>query len=136
MIVNEKNIKTILKNHNSLIIKIVYWDHMNITSINLNPNIFINLEVLSLKSNYIKDLYFINDFYNLYYLDISDNPIDNYNVINQKNVFGYLSLSEDNNLITKFNKLKKLTICMLNIENKTEDDSYNKFIFNNPRKIQ
>lgn len=62
----------------------------------LNPfmiECFNNLEYLSLKHNFIHNLQFIKYLPNLYYLDASNNPIDDIDILNIRNVFGYLKLS-------------------------------------------
>ena len=52
-----------------------------------------NIQYLSLKYNHIRSLHFLKHLPNLYYLDISDNPLDDIDTLNYKNIFGYLKLS-------------------------------------------
>ena len=51
------------------------------------------IQYISLKDNHIRSLHFIKHLPNLYYLDISDNPLDEIDSLNYKNIFGYLKLS-------------------------------------------
>ena len=85
--------------------------HAGIKSIiynSLDPLIkscFSNLEYLSLVNNYIKSLNFIIHLPDLYYLDISGNPLNSIEALNYKNIFGYLKLS-----LERFNEKKILNI--------------------------
>ena len=54
---------------------------------------FINIQYLSLKYNHIRSIHFIKHLPNLYYLDISDNPLEDIEILNTKNIFGYLKFS-------------------------------------------
>ena len=77
-----------------------------------NPKIkicFNNLEYLSITNNYLINLEFIINFPDLFYLDVFGNPLGEFNVLNSKNIFGYLRLSVD-----KFHEKKIMTICGLN----------------------
>ena len=66
---------------------------------------FDNLEYLSLVNNYIKNLDFIIYLPDLYYLDVSGNPIESIEALNYKNIFGYLKFS-----LERFNEKKMLNI--------------------------
>ena len=70
---------------------------------------FNNLEYLSIAHNYLINLEFIVNFPDLFYLDVFGNPLEDFNSLNYKNIFGYLRLSVD-----KFHENKILTISGLN----------------------
>ena len=92
-------------------IKGMILNKFNISSLKytpLNPFItecFNNLEYLSLKYNLIRNLHFIKYLPNLYYLDASNNPLEDIEIFNIKNVFGYLKLS-----LESFNEKQILNI--------------------------
>ena len=78
----------------------------------VNPNInkcFQNLEYLSIANNYLINLNFIINIPDLFYLDVFNNPLDDFNTLNYKNIFGYLRLSVD-----KFHENKILAFTGLN----------------------
>ena len=64
-----------------------------------------NLEYLSITDNSIKNLDFIKNFPNLFYLDLYRNPLEELTALNNKNIFGYLRLS-----IELYNEKKILNI--------------------------
>ena len=92
-------------------IKGMILNKFNISSLKytpLNPFLiecFNNLEYLSLKYNLIRNLHFIKYLPNLYYLDASNNPLGDIDILNIKNVFGYLKLS-----LESFNEKQILNI--------------------------
>ena len=89
LIINNSNISNILYN-------------------SVNPFIkecFDNLEFLSITNNYIRNLDFILHLPNLFFLDLFGNPLEEFNALNNKNLFGYLRLS-----IELFNEKKVLNI--------------------------
>jgi Leucine-rich repeat (LRR) protein len=56
---------------------------------------FENLQYLSLTHNSLRNIDFIKHFPNLFYLDLYKNSIDDFKVLNKKNIFGYIRLSID-----------------------------------------
>ena len=70
---------------------------------------FNNLEYISIAHNYLINLEFIVNFPDLFYLDVFGNPLEDFNSLNYKNIFGYLRLSVD-----KFHENKILTTSGLN----------------------
>ena len=64
-----------------------------------------NVEYLSITDNYIKNIDFILNFPNLFYLDLYRNPLEDLTALNNKNIFGYLRLS-----IELYNERKILNI--------------------------
>ena len=100
----------------------------------VNPKInicFNNLEYLSITNNYLINLDFAIKLPDLFYLDVYGNPLDDFNSLNYKNIFGYLRLSVD-----KFHENKILSISGLNcaiLEVEIKDKSILKlFKINNP----
>lgn len=77
----------------------IILNKMNISLIRhstINPFLkecYNNIEYLSLKYNHIHSLNFIKYLPNLYYLDISENPLEDIEALNIKKIFGYLKLS-------------------------------------------
>ena len=70
---------------------------------------FNNLEYLSLANNYLINLNFIINFSELFYLDVYGNPLEEFDALNYKNIFGYLRLT-----VEKFHEKKILAINGLN----------------------
>ena len=90
LILNESNISNFIYN----------------SSLNQKINIcFKNLEYLSLTNNYLINLNFIINFPELFYLDVFGNPLEEFDALNYKNIFGYLRLT-----IEKFNEKKILVV--------------------------
>ena len=93
----------------------IILNESNITNFiynSVNPNInkcFQNLEYLSIANNYLINLNFIINIPDLFYLDVFGNPLDDFNTLNYKNIFGYLRLSVD-----KFHENKILAVSELN----------------------
>ena len=57
---------------------------------------FNNLEYLSLTNNYLMNLNFITNLPELFYLDVFGNPLEDFETLNNKNIFGYLRLTVEN----------------------------------------
>ena len=70
---------------------------------------FNNLEYLSLTNNYLINLNFIINLPELYYLDVFGNPLEEFEALNIKNIFGYLRLT-----VESFHEKKILAINGLN----------------------
>jgi len=87
MIISDKTIKNLEDDISKLII-----DFKNINCISIK-NDFSKLEYLSLRNNNLIDLNFIIFLPSIWYLDIQNNPVDNYDIFNNVNTFGYLGLS-------------------------------------------
>ena len=66
---------------------------------------FNNLEYLSITNNLLRNLKFILNLPNLFFLDLFGNPLDDLTALNNKNIFGYLRLS-----VEEFNENKILNI--------------------------
>ena len=94
IILNESNISNFIYN----------------SSLNQKINIcFNNLEYLSITDNYLINLNFILNLPELFYLDAYGNPLEEFEALNYKNIFGYLRLTVDN-----FHEKKILAISGLN----------------------
>jgi Leucine-rich repeat (LRR) protein len=78
MKINESSLKKIFKGKDSKSVKAVYFDFENINKINLENVLLERLEFLSLKGNNMKDFSFVRSLHNLWYLDISGNPVIKY----------------------------------------------------------
>ena len=89
LIINDSNISNILYNSIDPLIK----------------ECFNNLEYLSITNNFIRNLDFIINLPNLFYLDLFGNPLEELTALNNKNIFGYLRLS-----VESFNEKKLLNI--------------------------
>lgn len=110
----------------------VVLDNCNIASLSLKPESpFTNIVFLSLRNNLIKDISFLVNMRNLYYLDLFNNNIDDFEPLNIKNVFGFLGIS-----IEHYNEKKIFTIHGLNaviVRIQIDDQTYLKsFLKNNP----
>jgi len=100
----------------------------------INPNInkcFQNLEYLSITNNYLINLNFIISIPDLFYLDVYGNPLDDFNSLNYKNIFGYLRLSVDKFHENKILVVKGLNCAILDIEMK-DKGVFREFNLNNP----
>ena len=89
LIINSSNISNLLYNSSDPFINECYK----------------NLEYLSITDNYIKNIDFIINLPNLFYLDLYHNPLEDLTALNNKNIFGYLRLS-----IELYNERKILNI--------------------------
>ena len=70
---------------------------------------FNHLEYLSITNNYLINLNFIINFPDLFYLDVYGNPLEDFDALNYKNIFGYLRLT-----VEKFHEKNILSIYGLN----------------------
>ena len=94
IILNESNISNFIYN-SSLNQKIIFC--------------FNHLEYLSITNNYLINLNFIINFPDLFYLDVYGNPLEDFDALNYKNIFGYLRLT-----VEKFHEKNILSIYGLN----------------------
>ena len=94
IILNESNISNFIYN-SSLNQKII--------------SCFNHLEYLSITNNYLINLNFIISFPDLFYLDVYGNPLEDFDALNSKTIFGYLRLTPE-----KFHEKNILSICGLN----------------------
>ena len=90
------------------------------------------IEFLSLRNNFIKDISFIHQLPNLYYLDLFGNYLDNYKPLIKHGTFGFLSLSPPPNFFEKkILSLTHLNVIILEIDI-TDKSIYNNLVTGNP----
>ena len=91
-----------------------------------------HIEFLSLRNNFIKDISFIHNLPNLYYLDLYGNYLDNYKPLIKHGTFGFLSLSPPQNFFEKkILSLTHLNVIILEIDI-TDKSIYNNLVAGNP----
>ena len=106
-------------------------DSLKIYSIELKSN-YNNIECLSLANNFIKDITFIYNFPNVYYLDISGNHIENFKPLMRNGTFGFLSISPPLNYFEKkILSLKQMNIIIFKADIK-DRTIYSGFLAENP----
>ena len=95
---------------------------------------FENIEYLSLTNNNLRNIDFIEYLPNIYYLDLFNNPIDDFSPLNIKNIFGYIRLSIDHFNENKVLQIKGLTTVIFDIELK-DTQLIKNIVYNNPNII-
>ena len=95
-------------------------------------NIYNQIECLSLRDSFIKNIYFLLNLPNIYYLDLFGNPIENYKPLIKIGTFGFLCISPPLNYFEKqILSLKSLNIVILEAEIK-DKGIFNNFLMRNP----
>ena len=123
-----------------LLTKGIIYNNSSISKLTFNskePKIiynFENIEYLSLTNNNLRNINFIEYLPNIYYLDLFNNPIDDFSPLNIKNIFGYLRLSIDHFNENKVLQINGLTTVIFDIELK-DTQLIKSFIYNNPNII-
>ena len=92
------------------------------------------MEFLSLQNNNISNLNFIKHLPNLWYLDVRKNPIEKFEILNLKNVFGFLGITIDKYCEKSLIQVKNLYLGIL-YANLSENYKQH-FLTNNPNIIQ
>ena len=111
-------------------ISTIYLNYSNLDTFNSIQRNFNNIEFLSLQNNNISNFDFIKFLPNLFYFDIRNNPISNYNPLSIKNTFGFLGLQVDKYLEKSLLQIKRLMVGILFVD---LDENYKKyFLINNP----
>ena len=129
-ILTNKNGKSKEKKENDSSINTIIFNSSQIYSYEIK-NIY-QIECLSLRNNFIKNISFLLNLPNLYYLDLFGNPIENYKPIIKLGTFGYLSISPPLNYFEKqILSLKSLNIVIFQAEIK-DRGIYNNFLMRNP----
>ena len=129
-ILTNKNGKSNEKKENDSSINTIIFNSSQIYSYEIK-NIY-QIECLSLRNNFIKNISFLLNLPNLYYLDLFGNPIENYKPIIKLGTFGYLSISPPLNYFEKqILSLKSLNIVIFQAEIK-DRGIYNNFLMRNP----
>ena len=100
----------------------IIMNNSNISSIiynSIEKNIVYNfkkLEFLSLRNNSLRNIDFITELPNLFYLDLYQNAIEDFSALTIKNIFGFLRLSIDTFNEKKLLSIKNLTINILMLQ--------------------
>ena len=95
-------------------------------------NSYKQIECLSLRDSFIKNISFILNIPNIYYLDLFGNPIENYKPLVKIGTFGFLCISPPLNYFEKqILSLKSLNVVILQAEIK-DKGIYNNFLLRNP----
>ena len=124
---NNQLIQYLTKNNSNS----VYLNSLNISELSLTYS-FDKIEFLSLKHNCIKYIYFLQCLPNLFSLDLSDNPIENYDILHSYNSYGYFAITPPKSYMEKqILSIKKLNVVIANIPIKDENIK-SLFIENNP----
>ena len=124
-----KNSKETKENHSQ--INTIILNSASIYSFELK-NIYNQIECLSLKDSFLKNISFILNLPNIYYLDLFGNPIENYKPLIKIGTFGFLCISPPLNYFEKqILSLKSLNVIILQAEIK-DKGIYNNFLMRNP----
>ena len=127
---NENTKKTEETNKTNLINTMVL-DSSKISYFKINST-FIQIECLSLRNNFIRDISFLHYLPNIYYLDLYGNHLDNYKPLVKHGTFGFLSLSPPKNYFEKkILSLTQLNVVILEVDI-TDKSIYNNLIVGNP----
>ena len=128
---NNNNSKEIEKKENNLELNTIIFNSAQIYSFEIK-NSFNQIECLSLRDNFIKNISFLLNFPNIYYLDLYGNPIENYKPLVKIGTFGFLCISPPLNYFEKIIlSLKSLNVVILQAEIK-DKGIYNNFLIRNP----
>ena len=124
---NNQLIQYLTKNNSNS----VYLNSLNISELSLTYS-FYKIEFLSLKHNCIKSINFLQCLPNLFSLDLSDNPIENYDILHSYNSYGYFAITPPEHYMEKqILSIKKLNAVIADIPIKDENIK-SLFIENNP----
>ena len=93
-------------------LKVLYLNGFDINEILFQSYLIFSLEFLSLQNNNFKNISFIRNLNNLWYLDIRNNPIESFSGFESKKYFGFLGISFEKNSKTEkaIGELKDLHI--------------------------
>ena len=131
---NNNNSKEMEKKENNLELNTMIFNNAQIYSFEIK-NSFNQIECLSLRDNFIKNISFLLNFPNIYYLDLNGNPIENYKPLVKIGTFGFLCISLPLNYFKKIIlSLKSLNVVILQAEIK-DKGIYNNFLIRNPNNI-
>ncbi len=130
MIITDKTIEQLTQDKKIEKFTTLYLHYYNIDSFDLSENSFSKLEFLSIQNNNITTIDFIRHLPNLWYFDVRNNPLENYESLNIKSVFGFLGLPVDKYYEKNLLQIKRLFVAIISVN---LDESLKKhFIFNNP----
>jgi len=136
MILTEKYIEELLRKKNLKYIKTLKLNNINIQKIIPQNKYLNNLEFLSLENNKISEINFLEHLNFLWYLDLRSNPIQNYEILNRKNSFGFLGITIYNTNKDSILRLRNLQLGILycNLENLHENEKFS-FLVKNENNI-
>lgn len=130
MIVTDKSLEQLTKEKKLEKLTTLYLHYYNIDSFDFTNKNFSKLEFLSIQNNNITNIDFIKNLPNLWYFDVRNNPLENYESLNIKNVFGFLALPVDKYCEKSFLQVKRLCVGILTVN---LDENFKKyFLSNNP----
>ena len=90
------------------------------------------IEYLSLRDSLIKRIDFLNNLPNIFYLDLYQNPIENYTPLIEAKTFGFLSFSSPGSYLEKrILCLHNINAIIIKVEIK-DRSNYQTFIYKNP----
>ena len=128
---NKKNKESNKKNEKPSTINTLILNSANIYSFEIK-DCYQQIECLSLRESFLKNISFILNLPNIYYLDLYGNPIENYKPLIKIGTFGFLCISPPLNYFEKqILCLKSLNVIILQAEIK-DKGIYNNFLLRNP----
>ena len=129
--IKNENTKKTEETNQKKIINTMVLDSSKISYFKINST-FIQIECLSLRNNFIRDISFLHYLPNIYYLDLYGNHLDNYKPLVKHGTFGFLSLSPPKNYFEKkILSLTQLNVVILEVDI-TDKSIYNNLIVGNP----
>ena len=129
--IKNENSKKTEETNKKKIINTMVLDSSKISYFKIN-SAFIQIECLSLRNNFIRDISFLHYLPNIYYLDLYGNHLDNYKPLVKHGTFGFLSLSPPKNYFEKkILSLTQLNVVILEVDI-TDKSIYNNLIVGNP----
>ena len=129
--IKNENTKKTEETNKKKIINTMVLDSSKISYFKINST-FIQIECLSLRNNFIRDISFLHYLPNIYYLDLYGNHLDNYKPLVKHGTFGFLSLSPPKNYFEKkILSLTQLNVVILEVDI-TDKSIYNNLIVGNP----
>ena len=129
MNIDDKTLKSLTKKNKKL--NTLILDIAKIHSLNFKIE-WRQIEYLSLRDSLVKNINFLENLPNIYYLDLYQNPIENYTPLMEARTFGFLSFSSpESYLEKKILCLHNLNAITIKVEIK-DRSNYQSFIFKNP----
>jgi hypothetical protein len=132
MQITEKSLVQVLKEKRTEDIKVLVLHRMSINKFTLRTNLFDNIEFVSLRGNAVKDISFLANLNKIWYLDIRNNPVENFEVISYHNVFGFLGCSVDKYSVKNLLKLRKLNIGHWVVDYELDPQAKKYLLYHNP----
>lgn len=130
MIITDKTLEQLTNDKKLEKLTTLYFHNYKIDSIDLSNKIFTKLEFLSIQNNNITNIDFIKSLPNLWYFDVRNNPLENYESLNIKNVFGFLGLPVDKYCEKSLLQVKRLCVGMISVN--LDENLKKYFLSNNP----